>query len=478
MMTRDVVDRAVGRSSDDVLPVEPSRSTARRAAPRLALVRLALDVLAVAGAAALAFPLRFRWHLLSFSDPAPFDLTAYLVATALWTAGVLGAMATHRMYEEDTLRAGGGEFSRLGHSVLEGVALVSTGVFLLRFVSVSRGWFLFVVTLTIALLGAERRLVRSALTRQWSRGRLRRPCVLVTTEAADSFEDLVLGEFRVVSTVNPAEVDMLIHGLRGRVSGERAPVVVVDSEAILPRDDMWRLVMEAGHAGSAVFLRSPFRSLPTERLSTRSVGGSTMVKVSPPMLRGWRAVQKRLLDLVVASALLAVLAVPMAIVALAVLVTAGRPILHSQHRVGKDDRPFRMWKFRTMTAEPEGFAPVWSGADDPRRTRLGRFLRRYSLDEMPQLWNVLRGDMSMVGPRPERPMFVAKFSDGNPWYGFRHRIRPGITGLSQVRGLRGSTELAPRIEADNWYIEHWSLGLDLAVSARTLAEVIRGRGAG
>jgi lipopolysaccharide/colanic/teichoic acid biosynthesis glycosyltransferase len=91
---------------------------------------------------------------------------------------------------------------------------------------------------------------------------------------------------------------------------------------------------------------------------------------------------------------------------------------------------------------------------------------------------VLRGDMSMVGPRPERPMFVAKFSDGHPWYAFRHRIRPGITGLSQVRGFRGATELGPRIEADNWYIEHWSLGLDLSVCARTLGEVIRGRNAG
>jgi lipopolysaccharide/colanic/teichoic acid biosynthesis glycosyltransferase len=121
---------------------------------------------------------------------------------------------------------------------------------------------------------------------------------------------------------------------------------------------------------------------------------------------------------------------------------------------------------------------VWSGSDDPRRTHLGRFLRRFSLDELPQLWNVLRGHMSMVGPRPERPMFAAQFAGDIPWYGFRHRIRPGITGLAQIRGHRGATALAPRVEIDNWYIEHWSLGLDVLVSARTVAEVLRGRNAG
>jgi lipopolysaccharide/colanic/teichoic acid biosynthesis glycosyltransferase len=171
----------------------------------------------------------------------------------------------------------------------------------------------------------------------------------------------------------------------------------------------------------------------------------------------------------------------MAVVALAVAVTSGRPILYGQLRVGKDGRPFRLWKFRTMRAETEvetETAPVWAGRNDPRRTRVGRVLRRFSLDELPQLWNVLCGDMSMVGPRPERPVFVTRFCEDDPWYAFRHRIRPGITGLAQVRGLRGDTPLEPRIESDNWYIEHWSLGLDVRVAVRTMLEVLRGRNAG
>jgi putative colanic acid biosynthesis UDP-glucose lipid carrier transferase len=138
-----------------------------------------------------------------------------------------------------------------------------------------------------------------------------------------------------------------------------------------------------------------------------------------------------------------------------------------------------MWKFRSMVVDAEvESGPVWAVKGDPRRTPIGRFLRASSLDELPQLWNVLSGRMSIVGPRPERPGFVETFNDELPDYGARHRIRPGITGLAQVRGLRGDTDLAPRVDADNRYIEHWSLSLDLAIAVRTVLEVVRHRNAG
>jgi lipopolysaccharide/colanic/teichoic acid biosynthesis glycosyltransferase len=169
----------------------------------------------------------------------------------------------------------------------------------------------------------------------------------------------------------------------------------------------------------------------------------------------------------------------MGVIAVAILASSGAPVFYAQERVGRGGRPFRMWKFRSMVVDAEAeTGPVWASADDPRRTRVGRFLRTTSLDELPQLWNVLRGDMGIVGPRPERPAFVDGFSDTLPTYAHRHRIRPGITGLAQVRGLRGDTALEPRVDADNRYIEHWSMGLDLAIALRTLVEVIRHRNAG
>jgi lipopolysaccharide/colanic/teichoic acid biosynthesis glycosyltransferase len=137
-----------------------------------------------------------------------------------------------------------------------------------------------------------------------------------------------------------------------------------------------------------------------------------------------------------------------------------------------------MWKFRTMIVDAErGSGPIWAVRDDPRRTRVGRFLRTSSLDELPQLWNVLVGHMSIVGPRPERPDFVDAFTDSVPNYGHRLRIRPGITGLAQVNGHRGDTALGPRVEADNRYIEHWSIGLDARIALRTVIEVVRHRNA-
>lgn len=137
-----------------------------------------------------------------------------------------------------------------------------------------------------------------------------------------------------------------------------------------------------------------------------------------------------------------------------------------------------MWKFRTMPPDAESeTGPVWTAKEDPRRTRIGRVLRRLSLDELPQLWNVLRGHMSLVGPRPERPVFVGQFNEEVPWYRYRHRIRPGITGLAQAQGLRGNTPLDWRVEADNRYIENWSMSLDVKVLIQTLQEIWRGRNA-
>jgi lipopolysaccharide/colanic/teichoic acid biosynthesis glycosyltransferase len=133
-----------------------------------------------------------------------------------------------------------------------------------------------------------------------------------------------------------------------------------------------------------------------------------------------------------------------------------------------------MWKFRTMVDKAEDdTGPVWADRDDPRCTRFGAFLRRTSLDELPQLWNVLRGEMSLVGPRPERPEFIAQFRQQLPGYMLRHKTKGGITGLAQVSGLRGRTSVERRLELDIEYLEHWSLTLDLKILALTLLRVFR-----
>jgi Undecaprenyl-phosphate glucose phosphotransferase len=186
-------------------------------------------------------------------------------------------------------------------------------------------------------------------------------------------------------------------------------------------------------------------------------------------LHGWNQVLKRSFDLAFGIAALLVALPPMAIIGAAVLVTSGRPILFRQERMGLDGRRFRMLKFRTMRPDAEAQSgPQWAVPDDPRRTRLGAFLRAWSLDELPQLFNVLRGDMSLVGPRPERPSFVEEFRRRVPRYMLRHKMKAGITGWAQINGWRGNTSIEKRIEYDLEYIARWSLAFDLSILLRTL----------
>ena len=180
---------------------------------------------------------------------------------------------------------------------------------------------------------------------------------------------------------------------------------------------------------------------------------------------------KRAVDIVFAVVLLVILIPSLVVLALAVLIAGGRPILFRQDRVGKDGRVFRMFKFRTFPVNHVDDVHSRPLSDCP--SALGRALRRTSLDELPQLWNVLRGDMSFVGPRPERPHFASRLTGQVPRYGDRHRMRGGITGLAQTNGYWGQTNIAERIRLDNDYIDNWSVRREVGIWLRTVPAVLR-----
>ncbi len=207
------------------------------------------------------------------------------------------------------------------------------------------------------------------------------------------------------------------------------------------------------------------------------VDGLPLLQLREPALTGWGRAAKRTLDLSLSAVLLVLLAPLFGALALAVRLDSPGPIFHRQERVGRDRRVFRMLKFRSMRVDAErATGPVWAAAEDPRRTRIGVFLRRWSLDELPQLWNVVRGEMSLVGPRPERPFFVQQFETGVVDYYDRHRVKSGLTGWAQVHGLRGDTPIEERTRYDLYYVENWSVGLDLRILLLTAWAVIRHRG--
>ena len=183
-----------------------------------------------------------------------------------------------------------------------------------------------------------------------------------------------------------------------------------------------------------------------------------------PLSNTFNAFIKRVMD-VVGSLLCIVLFSPvMLVTAIAVKTTSKGPLIYSQERVGRHNRPFKMYKFRSMRVQDEKQEKkCWTVQNDPRITGVGKFIRKTSIDELPQLFNVLKGDMSLIGPRPERPQFVEKFREEIPRYMIKHQVRPGMTGWAQVNGYRGDTSIRKRIEHDLYYIENWTVGLDIKI---------------
>ncbi len=206
------------------------------------------------------------------------------------------------------------------------------------------------------------------------------------------------------------------------------------------------------------------------------LGDVPLITVRDIALRGWKLSLKRGLDVFGSSLGMVFLSPFLLLTAIAIKLESKGPAFYTQERMGLDGRPFQMIKFRSMRQDAESSGIGWTVENDPRVTRIGRFMRKTSWDEMPQLINVLLGEMSLVGPRPERPFYVQQFRSQIPRYMERHREKAGMTGWAQVNGLRGDTSIAERTAYDLWYVENWSLWLDVKIIIRTAFGAITGRG--
>lgn len=212
----------------------------------------------------------------------------------------------------------------------------------------------------------------------------------------------------------------------------------------------------------------------TLNATLEDVDGTPVINLSQVPLQGWNSMVKRGMDLAIALAAMSIVVPVAPLLALAIWLEDHGPIFYRQERMGLDGKPFMILKYRSMRVDAEASSgPVWAIKDDPRRTRVGTFLRHWSLDELPQIWNVLLGDMSIVGPRPERPTFVREFKHKIPRYMLRHRVKSGITGWAQVHGWRGNTSIKKRIQYDLYYIQNWSLALDFKILWLTLRHALR-----
>ncbi len=258
---------------------------------------------------------------------------------------------------------------------------------------------------------------------------------------------------------------------------------VIFAFSTAPHSVLLRLVQRCEELDLPVSLVPRLFEKVTGRITVEHLGALPLLEVRRADPRGWQFAIKYGLDRI-AALLLTLIATPILLIsAAAVAISLGRPVLYRQVRVGRDGRPFEMLKFRSMRPPRDDDGRVGSLAADglgpggvegeDRRTTVGAVLRKTSLDELPQLFNVLRGEMSIIGPRPERPEFVELFREQIYRYGERHRVKAGITGWAQVQGLRGKTSMADRVEWDNYYIENWSLWLDFKILMLTFATIVR-----
>jgi len=312
---------------------------------------------------------------------------------------------------------------------------------------------------------------------------LRYLLVVGTGELAAQTIDSIHGHpeagLRVLGALSnsPAATGQTIQGVR--VVGDYTSVKQqlqsrrVDQVVIaLPKEDsgyLEKILADLEDEVATVRLIPDLLHVMTLRSSVEDLDGLPVINLRESPMVGWAGLQKRIFDVAVTSVGLLVAAPVMGVIAIAIWATSGRPILYTQERMGLDGRVFRMLKFRTMPIDAESeTGPIWNKAEDARATPLGSLLRKTSLDELPQLWNVLRGDMSLVGPRPERPVFIEEFRREIPGYMLRHKVKSGCTGWAQVHGWRGNTSLHERVEHDIYYIQNWTLALDVRILLLTL----------
>jgi Undecaprenyl-phosphate glucose phosphotransferase len=454
------------------------------------------DVLATAAAWVLAYLLRFQalHNVVPVTKGVP-PLSDYLLLLPVMALLWPGVAYFHGLYRLGRGRSRVDELFAIVFSVLVSSALTLGATLYVRVYyryqpDVSPRWeysqavFAIFVVLDVLLIAAVRSFIREWRQRRWAAGEdVTRVVVAGTGGLARTLVDALLAHrelgYRVVGFLGENDEAVGHAGLPVLGTIEAAPAALEAHRCeqlyvALPPEQHGRilpLVKCLSNECVDVKVVPDVIQYATIKAALDDLDGIPIISLNEVPLQGWNSMVKRLMDVVVSALLLALLLPLLTVLALLVRLFGGRgPVLLRQERMTLDGKTFHIWKFRTMIDGAEkDTGPVFATSDDPRRTPIGAWLRRRNLDELPQLLNVLFGEMSLVGPRPERPPFVRQFRERIPRYMRRHRVKSGITGWAQVNGWRGNTSIEKRIEFDLYYIENWSLLLDLKILLLTLS---------
>jgi Undecaprenyl-phosphate glucose phosphotransferase len=413
--------------------------------------------------------------------------SVYLEFSALVVSASLVSLYVRDIYHSARMRKLSWEFTRIAQAMALAVLLIGAITFFYRPYSLSRGVMAYFFILSLLGISSFRICMRLVMRYLRAKGFNLRFILIVGASPS--------GKVLARNIERHAHLGLVVEGF---LDDECAESEVLPGIPLLGKnDDLPRVLAErvidqvfialprhADHALERILeslsdqvvdirIVPDFSQFVALNASAEEFEGMPIISLTERPLQGWKRISKRGFDIVFSAAAFILLLPIMALVALAVKATSPGCILYVQERIGYDGRKFRMYKFRSMREDAEReTGAVWATRDDPRCTPVGRIIRKFSLDELPQLWNVLRGDMSFVGPRPEREIFVDAFRKKIPLYMMRHKIKSGITGWAQVNGLRGESPIEKRTQLDLFYIRNWSFWFDMKIILLTFVKFI------
>ncbi len=441
------------------------------------------DVLATAAAILLAYWLRFTVEIQPVTKGVP-AISAYLrlipVTAVLWPA----VFYFQGLYQRRRIRSRADEAMRVVMAVLLATILLAAGLSFYRSFEFSRLFLAVFAVVDVILVTLARWTIAAVLGAiRRSGGNLHKVLVIGAGDLGRQVVERLQAHteygFSVVGFLDddPGKQQRRLHGapVLGTTNDLEGVVNQVDVDQVviaLPLAAHQRtvqLIRRAGQLLLEIKVVPDLLQYYVMRAGVEDLDGLPMINLTQIPLEGWNQIVKRSMDIVGAVVLLVATSWLFPIVAWFIKREDGGPVFFSQVRTGLDGRSFRLYKFRSMEVEASSEVEArWTRSRDPRVTRVGSFLRRAYLDELPQLFNVLKGDMSLVGPRPEQPEYVQRFRERYPEYNARHRVRSGLTGWAQVNGLRGDTSIRQRVVHDLYYIQNWSVALDLKILWQTV----------
>ena len=444
-----------------------------------------VDALVITVAYLLAWTIQFK----ILDKISGFLFGDYMLMLIPLVPGYLLLYAAFGMYTTKSVRRKRVEFEKIVQANTLGLGLFMMAMFLLRWNTeftnnFSRMVLFYFYAINIVLEAIARNCIRITLRQLRKKGFNQKHMILVGySRAAEEYIDRIKANpewgYEIMGILDDnVEQGMKYRGVQvfGRTEEieevlERAkPDEIAITLGLSEYSKLEHIVAVCEKSGVHTKFIPDYNNIIPTRPYTEDLMGLPVINIRHvPLTNTFNAFIKRSVDLVGAVCAIIIFSPIMLVTAIVIKLTSPGPLIYTQERVGLHNRNFKMYKFRSMGVQsPKKERGAWTVPDDPRVTKVGKIIRKTSIDELPQLFNILKGDMSLVGPRPERPFFVEKFREEIPRYMIKHQVRPGMTGWAQINGYRGNTSIRKRIEYDLYYIENWTLGFDIKILFLTI----------